>query len=467
VSEVVELKTVGCCFLGFAIVALTHSQSPQLGDPSVIDRIITEGRDHSHVMAYLMDLTQNIGPRLTGSPRLDKAEQWGLRNFRKIGLTNVHLEKWGEIPVGFDHGPVQIARMVEPFISDMVFTTPAWTNGTNGIERGEVVLAPQSPEEVTKKPTEFKHKWILLSPGASSRSGTTATIAALSEVGALGTITGSRNELVVTGGSYTSKSYEKHPGLPQVTVRKSDFERLTRNIEYHHHPVVEIGADNRWYKGPRPEYNVIGEIKGSEQPDELVIVSGHLDSWNGPGSQGALDNGVGTCTALEAARILTRAKAKPKRTIRFILWTGEEQGLFGSKAYVKDHEAELPKISAVLVDDGGTNYQGGYQGIAMQKEIMEAAFAPTVKAFPQFPQKFVVQAHMAKGGGSDHVPFNGKGVPGFFTIETGRSDYTFVHHTQHDRLEMAIPEYLVQSGTNHAVVAYNLACAPTLLPRDK
>jgi Zn-dependent M28 family amino/carboxypeptidase len=169
---------------------------------------------------------------------------------------------------------------------------------------------------------------------------------------------------------------------------------------------------------------------------------------------------------MEAARILTRVGAKPKRTIRFILWTGEEQGLFGSVWYVKEHAAELSKISAVLVDDGGTNYQGGYQGIASQKEIMEAAFAPSVKAFPEFPQKFVTMARMPQGGGSDHVPFNGKGVPGFFTIETGKSDYLFVHHTQHDRLEMAIPEYLVQSGTNHAVVAYNLACLADLLPRE-
>jgi hypothetical protein len=289
---------------------------------------------------------------------------------------------------------------------------------------------------------------------------------ALEKAGALGLITGSRGELVVTSGTYTGKTFDNHPGLPNILVRKSDYDRLTRNIDFGRNPVVEIGADNRWYKGPRPVYDVVGEIRGTEKPDEVVIVSGHLDSWNGPGSQGALDNGVGTCTAMEAARILSRVHAKPKRTIRFILWTGEEQGLFGSTWYVQAHAAELPKISAVLVDDGGTNYQGGYQGIASQKALMEAAFAPTVKAFPQFPEKFVTVSRMPRGGGSDHVPFNAKGVPGFFTIETGRSDYGFVHHTQHDRLEFAIPEYLVQSGTNHAVVAYNLACAPGIVPRD-
>jgi Zn-dependent M28 family amino/carboxypeptidase len=219
-------------------------------------------------------------------------------------------------------------------------------------------------------------------------------------------------------------------------------------------------------KGPISNYNVVAEIKGSEKPDEVVIVSGHLDSWDGPGSQGALDNGTGSCTAIEAARILSAVKAKPKRTIRFILWTGEEQGLLGSRQYVIDHKDELPKISAVLVDDGGTNYQGGYIGLTSQKEIFEAAFKPVVEAFPDMPQTFTGGEHQQRPVGSDQDSFNPLGVPGFFTNETGRSNYGFVHHTQNDKYEMAIPEYLVQSGTNHAVVSYYIACLPDLLPRD-
>ena len=211
---------------------------------------------------------------------------------------------------------------------------------------------------------------------------------------------------------------------------------------------------------------MVAEIPGTEKADEVVIVSGHLDSWDGPGSQGALDNGTGSCTAMEAARILCKASAKPKRTIRFILWTGDEQGLFGSQGYVRDHATEMPKISAVFVDDGGTNYQGGYVGIASQQSIFETAIAPMNVAFPDMPVKFEVRDKMPRGGGSDHASFNAVGVPGFFTIETGRSDYTFVHHTQHDRYEMAIPEYLVQSGTCHAVVSYNLACAGQMVPRQ-
>ncbi|AIE85414.1 M28 family metallopeptidase [Fimbriimonas ginsengisoli] len=494
--------------LPLAVTALAGN-SLTLGDPATIDRIVDEGKNHSHVMRFLTTLTQKIGPRLTSSPRLTKAENWGLSEFRKMGCTNVHLEKWGEAPVGWDRGGQQVARMVEPFQTDMVFTTPAWTNGTRGIQRGKVVRAPATPEEVAQSPDKYKGAWVLMAPptgggggrpaggppgggrpgggagrgaGAGAGGGAAAPPAggqvapspvqllrdALEKAGALGTITGSRNELVVTGGTWRDKTFANHPGIPQVTVRKSDYDRLSRNLDFGRNVAVEIGAENHWYKGPVAIHNVVAEIRGTEKPDEVVIVSGHLDSWNGPGSQGALDNGTGTCTALEAARILTRVGAKPKRTIRFILWTGEEEGLFGSTDYVKTHEAELPKISAVLVDDGGTNYQGGYQGLASQQALFEEAFAPSVKAFPEMPMKFVAVSgdRMPRGGGSDHAPFNRVGVPGFFTLETGRSDYNFVHHTQHDRLEMAIPEYLVQSATNHAVVAYNLACAPDMVPRE-
>ncbi|MGV3616605.1 MAG: M20/M25/M40 family metallo-hydrolase [Fimbriimonas sp.] len=469
-----------------AIFAAAFRPAIPMGDPATIDRIVKEGKDHSQVMRYLTHLSKRIGPRLTGSPQLAQAEQWTMAEFRRMGLTNVHLEKWGEVPVGFSRGKVQVARMVAPFSSDMVFTTAAWTNGTNGIVRGKVVKLPATVAEVDL--TQLKGAWVLLPPPApraprppagATPAGTppaqrptpppapnAEVIEAVEKAGIAGFITGSRSELVLTGGSWRGKTLESHPGAPRVTVRKSDYDRLTRNLSFGREVVVEIGAENRWHKGPFVQSNVVAEIKGTEKPDEVIIVSGHLDTWNGPGSEGALDNGTGISTAMEAARILMRTGAKPKRTIRFVLWTGEEQGLLGSSEYVKQHEAEMPKISAVLVDDGGTNYHGGYDCIASQKEWLETAMAPTQAAFPNLPMKLNVLPRMPRGGGSDHVPFNRVGVPGFFTEETGRSDYDYVHHTQHDKLEMAIPEYLVQSATNHAVVAYNLACAPDLLPRE-
>jgi len=484
-----SIRTAALAALLPATLLASSGGSIPMGDPATVDRIVDEGKNRSQVMRYLSHLSHRIGPRLTGSPQLQAAEQWAMGEFRKLGCTNVHLEKWGEVPVGFSRGPANVARMVEPFASDMVFTTPAWTNGTKGIVRGKVVRMPATVAEVETNRANLKGAWVLMpapparptrpaaapaAPGAAPAPVTrpqftppsTEVIAALEKAGVAGLISGSRSELVLTGGSWRDKTFENHPGVPRVTVRKSDYDRLARNIDFKRDVVVEIGADNRWHRGPFVQSNVVAEIRGSERPDEVVIVSGHLDTWNGPGSQGALDNGTGISTALEAARILTRVGAKPKRTIRFVLWTGEEQGLYGSTEYVKQHAAELPKISAVLVDDGGTNYHGGYDIIESQKEWFETAIAPTQRAFPNLPMKLNVLPRMPRGGGSDHVPFNRAGVPGFFTEETGRSDYDYVHHTQHDRYEMAIPEYLVQSATNHAVVAYNLACAPGLLPRE-
>lgn len=447
------------CLLGLvASGTLGHAQ----GDPQTIAKIIDEGKNHSQVWSRLQYVCEKIGPRLTGSPKLERAEQWAMNEFKRFGLQNVHREKWGEFPVGFERGPLQVVKMVEPFESTMVFTTGAWTNGTNGLTKAEAVMAPKTLEEVKAQAATLKGKWILAPRGTE-----TEILDAAEEAGALGRISSSNNELVITSGRYTGKTFENHPGKPRITVRKSDFERMTRNIWFGKKIVLEVGLENRWFKGPVSNYNVIADIPGTEKPDEYVIVSGHFDSWDGPGSQGANDNATGSMTAMEAARILMASKVKPKRTIRFILWTGEEQGLFGSTGYVKAHPELLPKISAVLVDDGGTNYQGGYECIASQKDILEAAFAPVVKAFPDMPQVARVRAKMPKGGGSDHAPFNAVGVPGFFTIETGRADYGKVHHTQFDTIEYSVKEYLVQSATNHAVVAYNLASLPTLLPREE
>jgi len=282
--------------------------------------------------------------------------------------------------------------MVEPLASDFEFTSPSWSEGTRGLVRGRAVLAPKTMDEFAKVKDQMKGAWVIDPVGSASprRNATPPPAdleAAIMSSGMAGRVYGSRNELTVTSGRYTDKTYEKHPMDVRVTVRKSDMDRILRNMDKG--PVtLEFDLENHFRRGPISNYDVVAEIPGTEKPNEVVIVSGHLDSWDGPGSQGALDNGVGSSTALEAARILCKAGAKPKRTIRFILWTGEEQGLFGSAGYVRDHMADMPNIDAVLVDDGGTDYQGGYVGIATQKDMFETAFAPMNVAFPDMPMKF-------------------------------------------------------------------------------
>jgi hypothetical protein len=298
-------------------------------------------------------------------------------------------------------------------------------------------------------------------------------VLALNPAGFLGS---SRDERVWTTSArgWRELSLDKIGKDTEYAVRQSDYDYINSRL-YDGIPVeVEINAAATFTPGPIPVYNTVAEIRGTEFPDEVVIISAHLDSWDGPGSQGTLDNGTGSAVTLEAARILMAAKAKPKRTIRFVLWTGEEQGLLGSRSYVDRNKDALPRISAVFVDDGGTNYEGGAPVTNDMADMMAAATAPTNGLFYDEVEKKWMDVNIRKvgdtlprGGGSDHASFNAVGVPGFFWDEIGRSDYQYGWHTQNDKLNLAIPEYLRQSATNAAITAYNLACAPTLLPRVK
>ena len=212
-------------------------------------------------------------------------------------------------------------------------------------------------------------------------------------------------------------------------------------------------------------WNTVAEIPGSEKPEEVVIFSGHLDTWDGPGSKGTQDNGTGCAVMLEAARLLMVSGAKPKRTIRFALWTGEEQGLFGSEAYAKTHAAELPRISAVLNHDGGTNYLSGLPVTAEIKAQLEGPLAVLTTLDPAMPFEFKVMDGLTPVG-SDSDVFIPLDVPGMFWEQAGRSDYEHYHHTQHDVLEAAIPEYQRHSAVVIATGALGLANLPELLTRE-
>ncbi len=450
-----------------AVFAVIPAWSSAQADQADIDKIIDMGKNKNQVMLHLRKLT-DIGPRLTGSPNLRRAQDWAMANFKKWGLKNVHLDQWGDVPVGFERGKRQIGRMTSPVKRDFQFTTLNWMPGTDGLQKGPAVKAPKTMEEFNQVKDKLKGAWVIMEARAGMRGVTPANDdlkKAIDGAGILGRVFGTADERVHSSGTWRDKAFDKRPTDVNILVRKSDWEAVNKEIDAGKTPTLEFDAEVKWFEGPIAQYNVIADIPGTEKPDEMIIICGHLDSWNSPGSQGANDNGTGTVTAMEAARILALSGVKPKRTIRFILWSGEEQGLLGSRGYVEKYKDLNEKISAVLNDDGGTNYHGGYQGIESMKPMMEAAFAPTVKAFPDMPMEFQVQRSMPSGGSSDHAPFNWAGVPGFFTMEKGRADYGFVWHTQNDRYQYAIPEYLIQSSTNHAVVAMNLAQAATLLPR--
>ncbi|MCC5823273.1 MAG: M20/M25/M40 family metallo-hydrolase [Phycisphaerales bacterium] len=291
-----------------------------------------------------------------------------------------------------------------------------------------------------------------------------------------GFISSSKDHRVWTtsANGWRERVIDDYPIDIEVNVRESDHDFITARLAQGTPVDIEFDLPHTLVQGPIPVYNVIAEIRGTHYPDEVIIISGHQDSWDGPGSQGTVDNGTGTAVAIEAARILSTVGVRPKRTIRFALWSGEEQGLLGSRAYVREMSAEeLSKVSAMFVDDGGTNYQGGLPAADFMVDYLAAATSWSNGHFYSEtdgehmlvnirPTGDRIRTH----GGSDHAAFNAVGVPGFFWDEIGRADYRFAWHTQNDRLDQAIEEYLIQSATNSAITAYNLANAPGLLPRS-
>lgn len=290
-----------------------------------------------------------------------------------------------------------------------------------------------------------------------------------------GFVSSSKDERVWTTSpnGWRERVIDDYPVDLEVNVRESDHDFIAARLAAGVPVAIEFDLPHTLVQGPVPVYNVIAEIPGSEFPDEVVIISAHQDSWDGPGSQGTIDNGTGTAVTMETARLLMAAGARPKRTIRFALWSGEEQGLLGARAYVRSlSEQERAKISAVFVDDGGTNYQGGLPAADDMVEFLAAATSWTNGQFHSETdgEDLVVNIRptgerIETHGGSDHAAFNAIGIPGFFWDETGRANYSWGWHTQKDRLDQAIEEYLVQSAANSAITAYNLADAPALLPR--
>jgi hypothetical protein len=224
------------------------------------------------------------------------------------------------------------------------------------------------------------------------------------------------------------------------------------------HTRVSVEINNTFVPGPITVYNTVGELPGSEKPDEFVVVGAHLDSWDL--GQGTTDNGTGTCVVLETARILSKSGVKPKRTIRFCLFTGEEQGLYGSKAFVAAHKDDLARTSLAVVHDTGT---GRVTAITTQgHDPLKTIFEKELTALKDLGVKEINSRRMM---GSDHQSFDGAGVPGVM-FQQDPAEYRLTHHSQSDTLDKAREPDLVQGAQVMAVMAVRVANLPGLLPRD-
>ena len=463
---------------GIVLAGLLSGQEPlpsgrePLVTPDLEAAIKREGLANSHAMAYLDHLTNQIGARLTASDNFQRACEWSKGEFEKLGLVNVHLEKWGEFPVGWNRGQWS-GRVTKPILLELQVATEAWTAGTRGRQAGKVLPMPANADEIAKDPQSYRGVWLMQSRG---RAMSAPLRTACEEAGVLGFLRSGfdgdqtyPNRLRVFGSQLVK--WDKLPKLPEIAIRSDQWNQIKALADKGETLEAEFDIRNQWKKGPIDVHNVVAELPGSEKPDEVVVVCGHLDSWHQ--ATGTTDNGTGATSTLEAARILTAAGAKPKRTIRFILWGGEEQGLLGSLAHVNKRRAEMANVSCVFNHDTGTNWAHSLTVTEGMKADMERVFAPVMTMSAPDPDhegpvfKLSVAKTISGGGGSDHASFARAGVPPFAWGLKGRSDYfRYTWHSQWDTFDVAIPEYQRHTSTVIALAALGVANLPTLLDRS-
>ncbi len=451
-----------------ATAAATAAATAQATDPEMVSRIVQMGFHDSRVMEHLDVLVNGFGPRLTGSTNLEQAEAWAVVQFRSYGL-DARLEPWGEAAVGFDRGP-QKGAVVAPEPQELTFLTYAWTPGTGGPRRARAVLGPADAAGFDAQRAGLAGAWVLLSLEARSDAALRKAFDdAAAELQFAGVITPSRDDTLLVMSGQMPETADDLGKFTRISLLAPQFRALEERLKAGEAVELEFDIDNRVVPGPIPLDNVVADLRGSELPDEYVIVGGHLDSWDG--ATGTTDNGTGCATTLEAARLLALAGAQPRRTIRFMLWSGEEQGLLGSAAWVAAHPDVLPHISAVLVHDGGTAYISGLGVTPAMRPQIEAAFAPVLRLAEDggddLPFAITEVGGLSPFGASDHSSFVAGGAPGFFWEQAGGIDYDHTHHTQFDTFDAANEPFQKHSAVVAALGALGIADLPGLLDRDK
>ena len=451
--------------LPLVLASLTTAGFTQDGAVSnevIWKQIQTEALENSEVQDWLHTLTQEFGPRLTSSKRLARAQVWARDQFREMGL-EAELEQWGTFPVGFDRGPSS-GRIVAPIEKDLTFQTSAWTVGTDGAKRGPALAEPQTAEELEAVKDKLKGAWIVRRVERPDRKVRREFDKLCKDAEILGTLrAGPENDLLVTGGNHDVNVGDLSSDV-KVQVLRKELRELVELCDSSEEPVeLEFDLDHKFTEGPIVCNNVVATLKGTEFPDEFVFVQAHIDSWDG--AEGTCDNGTGTSTTLEAARILTPLGVKPRRSIRFLLYSGEEQGLYGSRAYVEDHPELLPKISIVLNHDNGTNFLRGINATAAMRPQFERVFAPVQAVNSEFPFTIHdVETIRSGGGSSDHAPYCSAGIPAFHWDQNSEG-YRYIHHTQHDVFSSAIPEQQRHSAAVVSLSAWGFANEDELVDR--
>jgi Zn-dependent M28 family amino/carboxypeptidase len=454
--------------------------------------------DEPELKANLQYLSDRIGPRLTGSEQLEQAGRWMMERFKQAGLNNVHQEPWtiaNRWTRGVATGRVFLNGEQKPADNQdaltLTLSTGGWSLATNGPVRGPVVgvdaakiedlqqykgklqgaiivLGKPQDLEVPKNPilTPWAEETIPIAFPKSDKPFDfeayiklrTASMKFFAEEKAAAVLMGSEKWYGLLNMSIIGRNYQPS-AIPTAFITRENYMELWRLLDAGT-VQAEVNIGSTFSGKPAEVYNTVAEIPGSEKPDEVVIIGAHLDSWDL--GTGATDNGTGSTAVLEAARALQKLGVKPKRTIRFVLFTGEEQGLNGSKAYVAKHHDELNKISAVLVHDSGTGkvLTVGLMANYAAREPMDRILYPLARN----KEIGLAEPTLRREDGSDHIPFDEAGVPGFWCVQE-IADYDKLHHSQADTLDHVRWDDLTEGAQVLAVFAYNVAELPDLLPR--
>src|SRR5712671_2693697 len=454
-------------------------------------QILSEIREHSEAAANLEYLSDSIGARLTGSPQLKHANDWTRDMFAKYGAVNAHLEGW-TMERSWARGTAS-ARIVSPAEHPLTIAAAGWSPSTPGAITGSVVyfdakekkdfakfhgklkgaiviyqeavsLSPPKPEDpkallsrpmqqpparIGEPPVEDPYEAFLKAARERAEFWKQEGVATVLR-------DSNKPHGLLNMTDVSLGRYDIGP-IPTAFITGEGYRMIFRMVQRHLPVRVEVAMTNSIGDKPMTVYNTVAEIRGSEKPDEVVIIGGHLDSWDlGTGST---DNGTGSMAVLEAARALAKLNLKPKRTIRFVLFSGEEQGLYGSQEYVKAHKDDSEKISAVLVHDTGTGrvLTLGLHDNYQDRELVDQVLAP-------LRELRLVEPRMARSFGTDHLSFDEVGVPGFFCIQE-RAEYNLTHHSQSDTFDKAWKDDVNQGAEVLAAWAYNTAQLPGLLPR--
>ena len=497
-------------------------------DLEMVTRIRYEGFRNSKVMEIASGLMDGIGPRLTGSPNMKRANEWTRDQLTSFGLSNAHLESWGPFGRGWANEYINV-RMTSPDTAPLIAYAKAWTPGTNGVLKGKCIRVKiENKKDFDKYRGKLAGLIAIFGPDPEVKTITQPMFERLGEkeLADIGQYQipsekqafryrqyikrmqfikelnkfladekvlalvdhgygsfGGGTVFVQSGGSWKADETVTVPG---ITVALEQWGRIARLLEQKKDVELELNVTNNFSDADPMQYNTVAEIPGTDKKDELVMVGAHLDSWHS--GTGATDNGAGSVVMMEVMRILKALDVKPRRTIRIALWSGEEQGLLGSQNYVQQHFGSRPPLDepdykgmpTLLRREAGPvtlkaeqakvsayfNVDNGSGKIRGVYLQENAAEAPLFEAWMQpFKDLGMTTLTMRNTGGTDHLSFDAVGIPGFQFIQDPLDYDTRTHHSNMDVYDRLQADDLKQAAVIVASFVYNAAMRDATLPR--